>query len=432
MTFRNRKLKYCCSLKGRIGWQNLRNDEFTDEGPLLITGMHFSNGGVDWDKCFHISPERYAVDHNIHVREGDLLITKDGSIGKLAYIGCLPGPACLNSHLLIIRPRNGFPSSRFLFYLLKSERFERYILDEQSGTTFYGLSQESIANFDAAFPESLQDQLQIAQFLDDATFQIDDLIAKKQRLIDLLDEKRAAQISHAVTKGLEPGTAMKETGITWLGPVPGSWEEHRLSELAVFTSGSTPSIERLDYWDGDILWASAKDMKAEFINGTADHISMTALHEWGMSLIQPPAVLLVVRGMILAHSLPVAVSQVPLTINQDMKVLQVRPNCSPEFLMRWFQGVKHGLAALIEPSAHGTRCLRSDLLKRVRCFLPDRGEQDRICRYIAAETAKLQDAAGATAAVIEKLREYRAALITAAVTGQLDLPKQEKQMEAIA
>lgn len=121
MKFRNTKLKYCCSLKGRIGWQNLRSDEFTDQGPYLITGMHFMDGGVDWDSCFHISPERYAVDHNIHVREGDLLITKDGSIGKLAYIGSIPGPACLNSHLLIIRPENGFPSTRFLFYLLKSE-----------------------------------------------------------------------------------------------------------------------------------------------------------------------------------------------------------------------------------------------------------------------------------------------------------------------
>jgi type I restriction enzyme S subunit len=128
----------------------------------------------------------------------------------------------------------------------------------------------------------------------------------------------------------------------------------------------------------------------------------------------------------------VAVSLVALTINQDMKALQVRPNCSPEFLMRWFQGAKHGIAALIEPSAHGTRCLRFDLLKGVRCFLPARSEQDRICQHITAETAKLQEATRAITEAIEKLREYRAALITAAVTGQLDLRKHEKQMEAIA
>jgi type I restriction enzyme S subunit len=244
MKFRNTKLKYCCSLKGRIGWQNLRSDEFTDEGPYLITGMHFADGGVDWDKCFHISPERYAVDHNIHVREGDLLITKDGSIGKLAHIGSLPGPACLNSHLLIIRPKNGFPSTRFLLYLLKSEQFQRYILDEQSGTTFYGLSQESIANFDAAFPESLQDQLQIAQFLDDATFQIDDLIAKKQRLIALLDEERAAYITRAVTQGLDRAAPMSIRKIAWLGPVPIHWDFVSLRRLLTcIEQGSSPQVE---------------------------------------------------------------------------------------------------------------------------------------------------------------------------------------------
>jgi type I restriction enzyme S subunit len=191
-------------------------------------------------------------------------------------------------------------------------------------------------------------------------------------------------------------------------------------------------MERPDYWDGDIPWASAKDMKVEFIYDTADHVSTLALDEWGMSVIQPPAVLLVVRGMILAHSLPVAVSRVALTINQDMKALRPRPNCSPEFLMRWFQGVKHGVAALIEPSAHGTRCLRFDLLKQMRCFLPPRGEQDRICSQITSETAKLQEVTRATGQAIQKLREYRAALITAAVTGQLDLRKHEKQMEALA
>lgn len=223
MKFRRIKLKYCCSLKGRIGWQNLRSDEFTDDGPFLITGMHFADGGVDWESCFHISPERFEVDHNIHVKEGDLLITKDGSIGKLAYISSLPGPACLNSHLLIIRPKNGFPLTRFLFYLLKSDPFQRYILEQQSGTTFYGLSQESIQNFDAELPESLGDQVNIADFLDHATLEIDTLIAKKEQLIQLLRENRQALIGHAATRGLEPTARMRDSGVAWFDQIPAHW-----------------------------------------------------------------------------------------------------------------------------------------------------------------------------------------------------------------
>jgi type I restriction enzyme S subunit len=84
------RIKYNTYLKGRIGWQGLKADEFIDEGPYLVTGIHFGNDEVDWDKCYHISAERYNEAPEIHLRVGDLLITKDGTIGKLAYIWCLP------------------------------------------------------------------------------------------------------------------------------------------------------------------------------------------------------------------------------------------------------------------------------------------------------------------------------------------------------
>jgi type I restriction enzyme, S subunit len=94
------RLKFNSYIKGRIGWQNLRSDEFTVEGPYLITGMHFNEGSIDWDACYHITEERYEVAPEIQVKEHDVLITKDGSIGKVAYIKYLPRKASLNSHLL--------------------------------------------------------------------------------------------------------------------------------------------------------------------------------------------------------------------------------------------------------------------------------------------------------------------------------------------
>ncbi len=173
-------------------------------------------------------------------------------------------------------------------------------------------------------------------------------------------------------------------------------------------------------------------MKVSHLSQTEDRITDTALREWGMVLLQPPAVLLVVRGMILAHSLPVAVSQTPMTINQDMKALVVRPGCLPEFLMRWFQGSKHGLASLIEQSAHGTRCLRTDLLKQVRCFLPSLEEQAQICQFITKESSALSETNNRMSAAIDRLREYRSALITAAVTGELDIREHREKMETLA
>jgi type I restriction enzyme S subunit len=366
------------------------------EGEIAFAPMSAvrEGGGIGFDQTISAQDASTGLSY---FEEGDVVLAKITPCfenGKCALARGIPGGRALGTtELHVLRPKS-LLLPEFLLYSCLSDRFRRLGEASMSGAAGQKrVSREFLADFPVQFPERAAQQ-RIVDSLDRRTAQIDDLISKKHRLIGLLEEKRVGSTSRSVTQGLDPTVAMKDSRIAWLGPVPAHWEEHRLLELATFASGSTPSIERLDYWDG--------------------------------------AVLLVVRGMILAHSLPVAVSLVALTINQDMKALQVRPNCSPEFLMRWFQGAKHGIAALIEPSAHGTRCLRFDLLKGVRCFLPARSEQDRICQHITAETAKLQEATRAITEAIEKLREYRAALITAAVTGQLDLRKHEKQMEAIA
>jgi len=423
------KLKYLCRILGG-GTPSTENRGFWDGDIPWVSAKDMGNFYVS-DAEDHITTEAVTASATQIVPKGSVLVVvRSGILRHTIPVSVTTRDVAINQDMKALIPYGKIVPEYLAFFIIANQ--DRLLGQwRREGTTVESIEMGRLANCLCPTPHP-HEQHGIVQFLTRETPKIDDLIAKKQRLIDLLEEKRAACVTRAVTRGPDSAVPMKDSGVIWLGQVPQHWAEHRLSELAAFTSGSTPSIERQDFWDGDIPWVSAKDMKTDFISDTADHVSTLALHEWGMSLIQPPAVLLVVRGMILAHSLPVAVSQVALTINQDMKALQVRPGCSTEFLMRWFQGVKHGVAALIEPSAHGTRCLRSDLLKRVRCFLPERGEQDQICRYIASETAKLQDVARATGAVIETLREYRAALITAAVTGQLDLRKHEKQIEALA
>ena len=109
------KLGRICYMKGRIGWQGLKQSEFTDEGPHLITGMNFNNGKINWDEVYHISEDRYEEAPEIHLRENDVLITKDGTIGKLLYVDYLPDRASLNSHLLVLRPLNGEFIPRYLY-----------------------------------------------------------------------------------------------------------------------------------------------------------------------------------------------------------------------------------------------------------------------------------------------------------------------------
>jgi len=367
--------------------------------------------------------------------ETDSLLFKAGDVlfGKLrpylAKVYAAQRDGYCTSEVLVLRPHRGL-LQEFLFFRLLSGDFIDRVNASTFGAKMPRADWETVGNLVIAIP-SEPEQRSITCFVRRETAKIDDLIAKKQCLIELLDEKRSALISRAVTQGLDPGVPMKDSGVSWLSRVPASWTTYRLSEVARFIGGSTPSIEEPQYWDGDIPWASPKDMKLTYLSDTIDHVSQKALTKWGLSLIPPPAVLMVVRGMILVHSLPVALSRVPLTINQDMKALLVKPFCAAEFLMRWLQGAGHGLAGLIEQSAHGTRCFRSDLLKQVRCTLPPLLEQERICRHIEVESGATEETSERIAAAIDLLREYRSALITAAVTGQLDIREHEKKLEAL-
>lgn len=192
------KIKYNSYVKGRIGWQNLRSSEFTDEGPYLVTGMHFKDGSIDWDSCYHITEERYNMAPEIQLKKNDVLITKDGTIGKVAFISNLPDKASLNSHLLVIRPLNNKYFPKFLFHLMTSSVFQNYVSMTQTGTTFFGITQESVVNFDFPLP-NFSEQTQIADYLDIETSKIDTLISKVQISIEKLKEYRTALISAAVT-----------------------------------------------------------------------------------------------------------------------------------------------------------------------------------------------------------------------------------------
>lgn len=154
----------------------------------------------------------------------------------------------------------------------------------------------------------LPEQERIASFLDWKTGEIDRLIAKKRALISALAEKRMAVITQAVTRGLNPDTPLKETGIPWLREVPSHWETIPLGFLISISGGMTPSTSNPAFWKGEIPWVTPKDMKRERIDDSIDHLTEEALEETSITLKARDSVLCVVRGMILAHSFPVAIN----------------------------------------------------------------------------------------------------------------------------
>jgi type I restriction enzyme, S subunit len=171
-------------IKGRIGWQGLKETEFTmnAEEPFLITGMNFKDGNIRWDEVYHVSWERFEIAKEIQLKIGDVLMTKDGTIGKVLYVKNIPYPnaASLNSHLLVFRPLRKSYHPLFLYYQLSSKPFKDFVEFNKTGTTFFGISQESVSNYNVILP-SLPEQEAISTILRDMDFEIEVLELKLQK-----------------------------------------------------------------------------------------------------------------------------------------------------------------------------------------------------------------------------------------------------------
>nr|WP_287411681.1 restriction endonuclease subunit S [Pseudodesulfovibrio sp.] len=174
-------LKEVSTLKGRIGWQGLKQSEFTDNAnkPFLITGMNFKDGAIRWGEVYHISDARYKMAPEIQLRKHDLLMTKDGTIGKVLYVDEIPypGTASLNSHLLLFRPKQNSYCPRYLYYQLQTKRFKDFIELNKSGTTFFGISQGAVGNYKTLLP-LIEKQEVIASTLTDMDAEITELETK--------------------------------------------------------------------------------------------------------------------------------------------------------------------------------------------------------------------------------------------------------------
>lgn len=354
----------------------------------------------------------------------DVIITKDSEswddIGVPALVRETASDLVCGYHLALLRPRKRNMDGAFLFRCLQAKPIRVQLELAANGVTRFGIPKSEIGAMTLPVPP-LPQQRAIADYLDREMARLDALVAAKERVLGLLAEKRRSLIVRAVTRGLDSHAPLRDSGIPWIGEIPAHWELIPLRFLVGVSSGATPDTGKAEFWDGDIPWVSPKDMKRDEIEDAEDHVAALALLSSALRLIERGAVLIVVRGMILAHSFPTAVTTRPVTINQDMKALRCCRALEPYFLRDLFRGTVAHLVSLAEESAHGTRKLESDVLGRFEVCVPPLEEQRAIVAYIATATAKLDVMRSATQRTIALLKERRTALIAAAVTGAIDV-----------
>ncbi len=378
-------------------------------------------GSLDTSKVRKL---RDVINGYTYIREGDVCVAKitpcfENGKGAIAK-GLRNDIGFATTEVIPLRCARR-RDAKYVYYLLTSAPFNK-----QAEGSMYGaggqkrVADSFVANYHFSLPSFIERQ-QIANFLDHETAKIDALIEKQQQLIKLLKEKRQAVISHAVTKGLNPTAPMKDSGVEWLGEVPEAWDVTEIRYVTSQIGGGTPSKDRVEYWNGDIPWVSPKDMKVDYIEESQDNITEQALDNCSAKLVPLGSVLIVVRGMILIHSVPVALTQKILTINQDMKALVPAKTLSGDYLLVLLKGFRDFILDLVDSSAHGTKCLRTELFERMKVAIPTIEEQEAILSQLRQKLQAIDSLIDNAYLAVELLQERRTALISAAVTGKIDV-----------
>ena len=177
-TWEQRKLSELTSMHARIGWQNLRTSEFLDSGDyMLITGTDFNDGVINFSTCHYVERERYEQDRNIQIHNGSILITKDGTLGKVAYVQGLPMPATLNAGVFNVQIKDtSIVDEKYLFQYLKAPYLMEYVGKKATGGTIKHLNQSILVDFPIVLPQK-PEQILIGTYFQ----QLDNLITLHQR-----------------------------------------------------------------------------------------------------------------------------------------------------------------------------------------------------------------------------------------------------------
>lgn len=418
------KVRHTFFLKGRIGWQGLKADEFIDKGPYLVTGTDFQNGQVNWDTCYHISEERYNEAPEIHVQNGDVLITKDGTVGKMAFIENKPEKVSLNSHLLIVRPLLSSINNKYVYWAFQTSSFDYYKGLSQTGSIMESLSQEKIASFIMPYP-SLQEQTAIANYLDSKCSKIDNVIATQEKRVELLRELKQSIITRAVTRGINPDVKMKDSGVEWIGEVPEHWEVMKLNNVChtitdFVASGSFAdlrnNVQYLDEPDYAMLVRTA-DLSQKNRDVAKVYVSKDSYDFLRNSNLYGGEIVLPNIGASIGDAYVVPEDMYEkMTLGPNSILL--RTNYNDMFFYYYFCSKSGRESLILMGQAAAQSKFNKTELRQMKVVVPPIEEQEGIVKFIERRTSRLDKSIDKALRQIELLKEYKQSLITEVVTGK--------------
>ncbi|MDA8234354.1 MAG: restriction endonuclease subunit S [Clostridia bacterium] len=318
--------------------------------------------------------------------------------------------------LLVMRPKT--ISNRYLFYLMLSDGFLKAIDSSTYGAKMPRASWGFIGNQLLYLPP-VSEQYAIAKYLDCRVEKIDSIINAKQKQLDLLQQQRQAVISEAVTKGLDKNVPMKDSGIEWIGEVPKKWRVIKIKHLTKeIITGTTPTTQREDYFDGNINWLTPADLTEGLkIKESKRKLDIKAILDGQARLFPTDTVVIVGIGATLGK---VALITKGSSFNQQLTgLICKKEKILPEFLLYWLfvksEAIKNMASFTTLP------ILNNQTLREIAIVLPSISEQQKLIDYISNININTDASIKSLFEQITKLKEYRQSLIYEAVTGKIKI-----------
>lgn len=308
---------------------------------------------------------------------------------------------------------------RFVHYIMRSsihvDAYTRLLQGIRPNSL--QMSRADLMDFPVLVPPA-DDQRAIAAFLDRETAKIDAAVAAQERLIALLAEKRAATISHAVTKGLDPDAPMKDSGIEWLGQIPAHWSTPAISHVCdEIGSGTTPSTNDEQAYGGEVCWVTTGELRETGIYSTRKRLTEAALANYSaLKKFSPGTLLIAMYGATIGR---LGWLECEAATNQACCAMRTSEPDLGRFLFYVLQGGKPALILL--GSGGGQPNISQEKVRQFRFALPSHEEQKTIIAYLDNACSRIDALKEKALSSIRLLKERRAALISAAVTGKIDV-----------
>jgi type I restriction enzyme, S subunit len=411
-------LKWCVHF---IEGPGILATDFVNDGVPLLRIRGLSGKKATLDGCNFLLPdlvERKWTHFRVEV--GDLLISGSASTGLCSEVDEVTAGAIPYTGIIIVRPRENRLDRNYTRWFFLSDQFLTQVALAQTGSTIQHFGPTHLSQMYLWLPP-LQQQRTIADYLDRETARLDGLVAAKEHVLGLLTEKRRALITRTVTRGLDPTVSLRDSGLPWFGEIPAHWEKAQLRRFTRFiTSGSRGWAEH--YSDSGSIFVRIGNLTRDSIRVNLrdiQYVDPPPGAEGERTQIQIGDLLF----SITAYLGSVAVAPSTLLnayVNQHIALVRLDPSSLvPEFV--GYAALSDlGQSQLAGQAYGGTKTqLALDDIRELWFPIPSLSEQHTIVAHIAKETAKLDALREATERTIRLLKERRAALIAAAVTGKL-------------